>query len=177
METICKRASQKLNVLSRLCAIIPFYRHKMLMKAFFNAQFSYCPLVWMFYSRKINTKINNLHFRALRMIYQDEISSFDELLKKDSSVTIHHRNLQFLVTEMFKVVKDIAPVLMEQVFARNSSAFTKDVSANTRFKSVFYNHSNPKKVNYGLETLRSLGPKIWSMVPKELRNSPSLEVF
>ena len=51
----------------------------------------------------INMKINKLHYRALRMIYLDETSTFEELLEKDGSVTIHHRNLQFLATEMFKV--------------------------------------------------------------------------
>ena len=68
----------------------------MLIQAFFNSQFSYCPLVWMFHSRHINTKINNLHFRALRMVYLDEISSFEELLNKDGSVNVHHRNFQLL---------------------------------------------------------------------------------
>ena len=57
IEIICKKASQKLNALSRLCAIIPFYRRKMLMQAFFKSQFSYCPLVWMCHSRHINNKI------------------------------------------------------------------------------------------------------------------------
>ena len=47
-ETECKRASQKLNALSRLCVIIPFNRRKILMNAYFNSQFSYCPLVWVF---------------------------------------------------------------------------------------------------------------------------------
>ena len=166
---ICKKASQKLNALSRLCAIIPFYRRKMLMRAFFNSQFSYCPLVWMFHNRQINTKINNLHFRALRMIYADENSTFEELLKKDDSVTIHHRNLPVLAIEMFKVTKGLAPSFMDNIFARNMSANSENVSANTRSKSIFYNPANPKKVNYGLETLSSLGPKVWSMIPTELK--------
>ena len=147
------------------------------MQAFFNSQFSYCPLVWMFHSRQINTTINNLQFRALRMIYQDETSSFDELLKKDVSVTIHHRNLQFLVTEMFKVTKGMAPLFMEQIFSSNSNINTEHTSANTRSKSTFYNTANPKKVNSGIETLRCLGPKIWDMVPSELRNIEALPLF
>ena len=49
IKTLCKKASQKLNALSRLCSFLPFHRRKMLMQAFFNSQFSYCPLVWMFY--------------------------------------------------------------------------------------------------------------------------------
>ena len=105
MKKLCKKASQKLNALSRLCAFLPFQRRKILMNAFFDSQFSYCPLVWMFHSREINTRINNLHFRALRMVYQDENSSFEELLKRNYSVTIHHRNLQFLAIEMYKVMK------------------------------------------------------------------------
>ena len=177
LETVCKRASQKLNALSRLCSIIPFYRRKMLIQAFFNSQFAYCPLVWMFHSRHINTKINNLHFRALRMVYLDEKSSFEELLKKDDSVTVHHRNLQLLAIEMFKVFKGVAPAFMTDIFPKNENTFTENVSSNTRSRSIFYNRSNPKKENYGLQTLRSLGPKVWDMLPIDLKNNPSLAVF
>ena len=56
----------------------------------------------MFHNRKINNRINNLHCRALHITYLDETSSFEDLLRKDGSVAIHHRNLQFLATEMFK---------------------------------------------------------------------------
>ena len=41
----------------------------------------------------------------------------------------------------------------------------------------FYNPSNPIKVTYGLEILRSLGPKVWDMLPIDLKNNPSLAVF
>ena len=119
LETVCKRASQKLNALSRLGLFIPLHKRKMLIQAFFNSQFSYCPLVWMFHSPHINTKINNLHFRALRLVYLDEKSSFEELLNKDGSVTVHHRNLQLLAIEMFKVIKGVAPAFMTDIFAKN----------------------------------------------------------
>ena len=104
MVNICKKASQKLNALARVYGFLPFHRRKILMQAFFNSQFGHSPLVWMFHSRNINRKINKLHYRALRMVYLDEKSTFEELLlEKDGSVTIHHRNLQVLATEMFKV--------------------------------------------------------------------------
>ena len=61
LHMICKKDSRKLNVLSRHCSILPFHRRKSLMNAFFTSQFSHCPLVWMFCSRCLNTKINNLH--------------------------------------------------------------------------------------------------------------------
>ena len=63
------------------------------MQAFFHSLFASSPLVWMFHSREINNKINKLHYRALRIAYRDEIYTYEELLKKDGSLTIHHRNL------------------------------------------------------------------------------------
>ena len=70
------------------------------MNAFFNSQFSYCPLVWMCRSRTNNKKINKLNERCLRIVYNDKQSSFNELLEKDDSVSIHMRNTQMLATEM-----------------------------------------------------------------------------
>ena len=53
------------------------------MKPFFESQFGYCPIIWMFCSRGVNNKINHLHERALTIIYRDNISTFEELLEKD----------------------------------------------------------------------------------------------
>ena len=63
------------------------------MKSYFLSQFSYCPLVWMFHSRKLNNRINRLHERSLRVVYRDNISFFDELLFKDKSFTIDKSNI------------------------------------------------------------------------------------
>ena len=83
-------------------------KRRMLLNAFFILQFSYCPLVWMFHSRGINNKINRIHERCLRVIYNDKKSSFYELLEKDGSVSIHKRNLRFLACEIFQLKRDMA---------------------------------------------------------------------
>ena len=177
METLCKKASQKMNALSRLCAIIPFSKRKLLMSAFFNSQFSYSPLVWMFHSRKINTKINNLHYRALRMVYRDSSASFDELLRRDGTIKIHHRNVQCLAIELYKVINNMGPIFMRDIFSENKNSSCDNVSSHTRSQAYFYNYSNPKTVNCGINTLRNLAPKIWESVPIEIRNSPHLAMF
>ena len=59
-------------------------------------------LVWMFHSREVNNKINHLHERALRIIYNNNISTFEELLEKDGSYSIYHKNIQSLAIELFK---------------------------------------------------------------------------
>ena len=91
--SICKKAGAKLNALTRIANHMPFQKRKLLMNAFFTSQFSYCPLTLMFHSRKLNNKINRLHERCLRVVYNDRLSTFEELLNKDNSVSIHHRNI------------------------------------------------------------------------------------
>ena len=83
---------------------------------FFDSLFAYCPLVWMFHTRQLNTKINNLHYRALRIIYRDETSTFDELLKIDGSITIHHMNIRAIAIEMYKVQNGLVPTFMREIF-------------------------------------------------------------
>ena len=143
---------------------------RIIIKAFINSQFGYCPLVWMNHSRKLNSRINRIHERALRVVYNDENSTFDELLAKDNSVKVHDRNLQVLVTEMFKVKMGISPVIMNDVFqSRNCNYITRNFS---EFKSECV-----KTVHYGTETVSYLGPKIWSILPQEYKNIDNLCEF
>ena len=177
MTQVCKKVSKKLNALSRQCAILPFQKRKMLMQTFILSQFNFCPLVWMCHNRGINNKINELHYRALRMVYNDNSSTFAKLLEKDGSYTIHQRNIQYLATEMYKILNNLAPFFLNSIFAKNKNLTTENVSANTRSKSLFYNYKAPKTRNYGLETLRCLGSKVYAMVPDEIKNPVNIKIF
>ena len=78
---------------------------------------------------------------------------------------------------MFKVVNGLASPFMANIFANNHNLNTDNVSANTRSQSTFYNPVNPKTVNYGLETLRCLGPKIWKIIPDDIKATASVSLF
>ena len=88
-------------------------KRKTVMKAYIISQFGYCPLVSMFFSRSLNYKINSLYERASRITCGARSPSLEDLLKNDNSVSIHHRNLQALATEMFKVENNIALEIMK----------------------------------------------------------------
>ena len=124
----------------------------------------------MFHSRKLITRIKRFHERAFREVYKDFDSSFEGLLGRNSSRTLHQQNLQKLMTEIFKVKTGIAPELMKGVLE-----FT-DVSYNLRNQSKC-NRSIPCTERYGIETAFSIDPKPWDKVPNEIKNSKSLEEF
>ena len=85
------------------------------MNAFFTSRFSYFPLIWMRHSRSSNSKMNMLHGRCLRIIYNDKQSSFIEFLNKDRSVSIHIRNIQRLAIERFRFYNVLSSPLMNNI--------------------------------------------------------------
>ena len=129
--------------------------------AFIKSRFSDCPVVWMFHCRTLNNRINHLHERSLRLVYEDFTSSFEELLILDGSVTIHHRNIQKMAIEMYKVYCGISSGIMNLVFPLNKG---KQYPRSNAFSS-----RNVSKVGCGTETISHLGPKIWSMVPDDFK--------
>ena len=141
------------------------------MNAFFKSQFNYCPLSWMFQRRTLNNKINRLHERCLRRIYNDNTSSFTNLLKIDNSISAHHRNKQVLATELFKVVNGLSQKLVSNCFKLNNMTVH-----NTRNRSIFYSQA-VRTVLHGTESLSYLGPKIWELVPSDMKNLSSLTAF
>ena len=116
ITSLCKKSSQQFYALARIDHYVDFEKRRSLMKAFAISQFNYCPLIWMFHNRALNNRINKIHERALRLVYQNKNLSFSELLELDNAVTIHQRNLQVLVTEIFKVKNNLSPEIMKQVF-------------------------------------------------------------
>ena len=82
MSNICSKASRKLSALTRVDKFLPFKKRHILFKAFIESRFKYCPLAGIFHGRQINDKINKLHERALRMVYNDTML-FEKLLVKD----------------------------------------------------------------------------------------------
>ena len=98
VSNLCKKNSQKLHALARISKFMCEGKLRMLMKAFIESQFGHCPLTWMFHSGTLNNRINKLHERAIRLVYKHTQLTFEELLHKDNSFSIHHRNLQLKCT-------------------------------------------------------------------------------
>ena len=108
----CKKAGKKLTALIRISKFMTFGQRRNIMKAFIESQFGYCPLVWMFCGRKTNARINHIHEKALRVVYNDELSTSEELLGRDKSETIHRRNIKILAAGLFKIKNGLSNDIM-----------------------------------------------------------------
>ena len=170
LSTQSKKAGQKLSALIRISKFLKFNQKRTLMKAFIEGQFGYCPLLWMFSGKTSNNRINKLHERALRVVYSDYNSTFDDLLRRDGSVSIHDRNIRILATELFKVKNNLSNHIMNDIFE------LRNLNYNIRSQSDFLS-KQVNTVNYGLKSLKYLGPKIWNFVPFDIRESQSLHEF
>ena len=78
----------------------------------------------------------------MRVVYKDYNSSFDELSEKDNSYKTHDRNLQKLVTEIFKVKTNLGPEIMKELF-ESPQALRNELKLKTR---------KIHSVRYGIET-------------------------
>ena len=170
VQSICKKANQKLYAFGRLRPYLGSDKSKLLLNAVVLSNFSYCPLIWLFCSKTANNDINRTHKRALRILYRDYESSFEELIERDNTKTIHTKNLQKLMIEVYKSLNHLNPEYMWEFFVK------KDVQYNLRTKELCKLPSVSSQ-RYGLNSLSFRGSLLWNTIDDEIKVSPSLEVF
>ena len=96
VSQVCKKASKKLYALARIFKYVQTSKRRVLVNSFITSQFSYCPLIWMFHSQRMEHRINIIHQMALRLIYpSDSKLTFKELLDKNKTASIHQKNLKY----------------------------------------------------------------------------------
>ena len=165
------KANSKLYSIIRFKSFLNFNQKKVLLSSFVHSHFRYSPLVWMFQSRKINSKIDKVHKKALRLLYDDDESTFEELLKRDEGFTVHETNIQKLMLEMFKAKNKIEPNLLQGIFEEN------EYKGPTLRSSKSFKKPNVRTVRFGERSLQNLGTKLWDQIPKEKQNLTNLSVF
>ena len=123
----------------------------------------------MYCQRQSNNLINKIHERALRIAYNDYVSSFETLLEREGSIPIHQKNIHTLATEIFKAKNDLNPSFMKNIFCPVGHKY------NTRHQNLSY--PNPKTVSYGLETFGYRANQIWNSLSSEIKSVDDLITF
>ena len=166
INKLCKKAG-KLFAISRMSSYMNANKLRILMRAFVISQFQHCQLAWMFHSRYLNNRIDKIHESALRIAYKDYVSSFDTLLERD---TIHMKNLQTLMEEIFKTNNNMNPPFMNEIFRERENMYHLRINNEFVLPRI-------KTVNFGYESIRYRGPQLWFSLPQDIRNTESILLF
>ena len=168
ISSICKKASNQLNALSRIQKFMGQKEKETIINTFIYSNFNYCPLVWHFSTQKSVKKIEKIQERCLRLLLNDYAGNYEEMLKNSGKPTMEVRRLRILATEIFKTLNGLNPVFMRDIFH-----FSPHL---THKKYNLYVH-NRKTSKYGDKSLRVLGAHIWNSLPNNIKSTTSIYKF
>ena len=115
IKSLCSKASQILGALQRFSNLLDAQTKNLLFNSILKSQISYCPLVWIFCSRRSNSLVNNVHETALTIVSDDHNSSYSELLMTRKEHTVHQQNINVFMKEIYKFENNLSPPLIHDM--------------------------------------------------------------
>ena len=116
----------------------------------------------MFCGKASSDKLEKLNERALRIVYKDTISSYDDLLTRSRLLSLKKIRLKYMIIEVFKCVHDINPTYMNSMFS------IKEPKYDFRDGSVAHQPKWETKT-FGYRSFTYYGSKLWNSLPPELK--------
>ena len=155
----------QIGPICRISSYEDYDKCKLLVNEFVKPQFSYFLLIWMLCTPESNYRLNRVYKKALRIISEDYISSFSDLVTLLNEKTIYQRCILF----DFKYLNGLSPGLINEVF---------------RLKSNYHNLGSFNQLEtYIPKTKSSLNlcvyraNQMWQLVPHKVRKSMSWTQF
>ena len=152
ISSLCKKASNQLNVIGRTQKFMGFEEKEVLLNSFVLILIT--PFVWHFCFSKLWKKIQE---RTLRILYNDFTSDYNQLLNKFGKASMEIKRLRNLALEIVKTLKNLNPEYRKEIFYKTTNRTDRPFN-------IKVNQNNTTK--YGNKSLRSLGPHIWNSLPK-----------
>ena len=170
VSSICKRASLQINALKRISKYLNEESRTLIYKSFISANFNYCPLTWIFCGKKNSLKLEKLQERALRFVYNNRTSTYSELLKRGSFLSLSQHRIKHIAVEVFKCVHSLNPPYLNILFTR------QDVSYDLRDPHKLVQPTwNIKK--YGFRSFKYYGAKVWNALPFNVKDTSKISIF
>ena len=130
---------------------------------------TYCHLVWHFCKASDTRKLERLQERGLRAVFKDNNSTYEQLLEKADLPTLLNSRLQDLCILMYKVKHKLCPTYISNIF--------KEPNSNYNLRQADFSIPRYETVTYGKHSIRYLGPKLWTKLPKNIRDITTLTSF
>ena len=141
-----------------------------LYKAFIQPAFQYCSDVWHHCSARSRDKLEQLNKQTLRVVLDDQSSTYDELLHKLHMVTLEQRRVQNMLVTVYKCLHRAASCnIRSYLQVRDAGSYTLRGYAKLKLPAV--------RTTFGLHSFRHLAPNVWNKLPDTIRKVVSLPKF
>ena len=170
VNDICKKASRDLNILKRFSKILSTANKTRIFHSFIVSHFNYCPVIWHFCSKRKTKMLDKIQERSLRFVFNDKLSSYDDLLKRIKKDPLHVTRLKSILILVYKCINNLCPTYV-------NSLFTIKVSVYTMRDNLLTQQPKMNTVFHGLNSLLYHGSKMWNSLPVYIKNATSLQRF
>ena len=170
VSDICGKASAQISVLKRLSRYLNETSRIQIYKSFISSNFTYCPAAWIFCGKKNSNKLEKLQERALRFVFSDLDSSYNDLLLRGNFLSLSALRLKFMAIEVYKSANGLNPIYLNNLFEVNNTGY--GLRDSNRFKQ----HKFETK-KFGYRSFRYYGSKLWNSIPNDIKSSKSLYAF
>ena len=162
VSTICKKANNQLNAISRIGAHRGQKEKEILINSFVYSNFNYGPLIWHFTTRKGINKIGKVQKSSLKFILNVYDKTYFQLLDISKKPSMKVKRLQIKITEILETLHD------------SNSVFMKDNCQNKSCKKHNLHVHSRNTSRYGNSSLRILGAHIWNPLQENIKSTDSV---
>ena len=120
IDSICLSAARQINALKRLSRFLDQDSRVLIYKSFVLSNFSYSPITWIFGGKGNSTKLEKLQERALRFVYRDTTSTYEEILKRGDFLPLSIYRLKFLAIEVYRCINNLNPTNLSDLFVHKN---------------------------------------------------------
>ena len=165
ITTLCRNASSKSKALLRIRHYLSYAQANVLCNAYILSAFTYCPIVWMFCSKKSNNLVDSVYKRGIRTVENDFTLTLEEILTRTNRVNCHRKNLELLLIEMYKSINSINPVFMWDIFPTVNSKYALRSGHNVKIPS--------SASTMGTKSFVFRGALAWNHLDKRIKEAKS----
>ena len=167
----CGKVYQKTSALPRLRGYISEKKAKLQLNTVVTSNLQYSSLIWLFCNKAADNLINRTTKRAMRITYNsDSEETLEALLQRDGTLTIHKRNLQKLMVEVYKTLNHLNPPYMWDLFTK------KVVEYDFRIK-ILCKLPPARSQRFRTNSLKFKGSLLWNSLSDEIKTVKSLAIF
>ena len=165
-DKLSRNAQYKLHALRPIRKYVSLEKAKMLGNVFIDSQFNYAPLIWAFCRKGLYLKMQKIHHKTLKVIYQSN-KPYEEPLELRETVSTHQRHLRFLLTEVCKSASYLNPTFMRSFITH------KEIPYNLR-KDQVVSLPPARSTYYGTNSVHFRGSLILNNLPSYIKSSRSV---